>query len=114
MASRRNPMARNHGSDLERLPRTPDRKNGIRRVPRLGARRRRAAHDARRVPPAGPRSSEAIGRTAAEYEPSEFLLRILNYELNAVVRAIASRIPEEQREKLADAMKAANREASGR
>lgn len=61
-----------------------------------------------------PALDEAIRRTAAEYEPSEFLLRVLNYELNAVVRAIAGRIPEDQREKLADAMKAANREAYGR
>lgn len=61
-----------------------------------------------------PALDEAIRRTAAEYEPSEFLLRILNYELSAVVRAIAGRIPEDQREKLAAAMKAANREASGR
>ena len=67
--------------------------------------------EARRLAPA---LDEAIRKTAAEYEPSEFLLRILNYELNAVVREIAGRIPDDQREKLADAMKAATRAASGR
>ena len=61
-----------------------------------------------------PALDEAIRRAAAEYEPSESLLRILNYELNAVVREIAGRIPDDQREKLADAMKAATRAASGR
>ena len=61
-----------------------------------------------------PALDEAIRKTAAEYEPSEFLLRILNYELNAVVREIAGRIPDDQREKLADAMKAATRATSGR
>lgn len=60
-----------------------------------------------------PALDEAIRKAAEAYEPPEYLFRILDDEINAAARRLIADIPEEQRDKLLGARKAANREPGG-
>ena len=55
---------------------------------------------------------QAIHNAAADYQPSDFLLQVLSYELNSLVREIADRIPQEQKDNLTRAINAADTAAS--
>ena len=66
--------------------------------------------ESRRLAPA---LDEAVRKAADAYELPECLLRILDDEINAAARRLIADLPEEQRDKLLGAMKAANREPGG-
>ena len=66
--------------------------------------------ESRRLAPA---LDEAVRKAADAYELPEYLLRILDDEINAAARRLIAGLPEEQRDKLLGAMKAANREPGG-
>ena len=66
--------------------------------------------ESRRLAPA---LGEAVRKAADAYEPPDRLFRILDDEINAAARRLIKEIPEEQRDKLLGAMKAADRETDG-
>lgn len=66
--------------------------------------------ESRRLAPA---LGEAVGKAADAYAPPEYLFRILDDEVSAAARRLIADLPEEQRNKLLGAMKAANREPGG-